>query len=135
MSKMKGTYLGNKKLELVHEESGTKIFTAAPRDNNGDGSSFSPTDLVSSALGACMFTVMGIFAERNNIELKGGYFTVEKIMTDGPRRISELRLVIHLPSSLPQESRIKFERVALTCPVHHSLREDIKANPQFLYDV
>ena len=135
MTQMRGKYLGNKKVELLHEGSGMRIQTAAPVDNNGDGSSFSPTDLVAASLGACMFTVMGIYAERNGIDLSGGHFTVQKLMADSPRRIRELPLVIHLPSRLDADTRLKLERVAKTCPVHHSLHPEIKAEPSFLYDV
>ena len=69
-----GTYQGEKKVRLVHEDSGAVITTAAPKDNNGDGSSFSPTDLFTSSLGACMLTIIGIVAERDGIDIEGSHF-------------------------------------------------------------
>jgi len=117
-------------------ESGTKIFTDAPKDNQGNGDSFSPTDLVAAALGACMMTIMGIMADRDGIDLTGMSMQVEKHMSDSsPRRIASLPLIIRMPQGLTAEQRTKLERGAATCPVHHSLHPEIKTEIQFLYDV
>lgn len=132
---MQGRYLGNKKVELIHEPSGMKMHTAAPKDNNGDGSSFSPTDLSAAALGACLLTVMGIFAERNGVDLTGSFFSIEKIMINNPRRIGELPLTVHLPRALPPDVRSKLEKVAHSCPVRHSLHPEIKVTSSFVYDI
>jgi len=135
MVKMQGKYLGGKKIEILHEPSGAKIYTAAPKDNNGDGSSFSPTDLVAAALGACILTVMGIVAERSNVDLTGSSYSVEKHMSQTPRRIGMIPVVLHLPKNIEAEMRSKLENAAHTCPVHHSLHPDIKVSVEFNYDV
>lgn len=128
-----GKYVGNLKTELTHGPSGAVLKTAAPLDNNGDGSSFSPTDLVAAALGACMTTVMAIVAERDGIDLSGLTFRVEKHMVSNPRRIGALPVVIHMPAGLTPEQRQKLERTARTCPVHHSLLPEIDAEVRFEY--
>jgi putative redox protein len=130
-----GKYIGNKKMSLVHEDSKTEIFTAAPKDNNGDGSSFSPTDLFTSSLGACMMTIIGIIAERDGVSLEGSHFRAEKIMSTSPRRVAEIPIAIHLPKDLTEELRRKYEQAATTCPVHHSLHPDIKVSLTYHYDV
>lgn len=132
---MQGRYVGNKKVELIHLPSGAKQLTSAPVDNNGDGSSFSPTDLTASSLGACMLTVIGIVAERRNCAMEGSWFEVEKVMSDNPRRIGSLPLSIHLPAALTAEEKELFERAALTCPVKASLHPEIKVELKFWYDV
>ncbi|HUM51614.1 MAG TPA: OsmC family peroxiredoxin, partial [Chitinophagales bacterium] len=53
-------YLGELRTEMTHLQSGTVIFTDAPKDNHGKGEAFSPTDLVASALGSCMISIVGI---------------------------------------------------------------------------
>jgi len=131
--KMSGKYLGNKKLELCHEPSGVKITTAAPLDNQGDGSSFSPTDLCAVSLAACMTTVMAIFAERSSIDLSGTSFEITKEMNASPRRIGKIELKISLPKALDSETRLKLERAAKTCPVSHSLSSEIEPDIQFIY--
>lgn len=135
MTNFKGTYLGNKKLSLCHLESDTTIQTAAPKDNQGDGSSFSPTDLFASSLGACQLTVMSIYAERSGIALTGSYFEAEKIMSDVPRRVKEIKVVTHLPTALSEEERRKLETIADTCPVRRSLHPEIVVTETFVYDV
>lgn len=129
-----GTYCGAKKVRLVHP-SGTVLTTAAPLDNQGDGSSFSPTDLVAGALGACMVTVMAIFAERTGITVSKMEFSVEKEMSANPRRIAALKVVINLPAVLAEVDRTKLERVALTCPVHQSMREGTEMPVEFRYNL
>ena len=130
-----GTYQDGLKVEVEHGPSGTKLLTAAPVDNQGDGSSFSPTDLTAAALGACMLTIIGILGERHRLDLAGSHFRATKNMRDDPRRIGSVPVEIHLPESLPSEHRTRLERGALTCPVHRSLLDDIPGPVTFHYDV
>jgi len=130
---MSGRYSGHLKVQLTHEPSGCQIHTAAPLDNNGDGSSFSPTDLVAAALGACMLTIVAMVAERDGISTEGLSFTVEKHMQSNPRRIGSLPVHVHMPAGLTPAQRAKLERAALTCPVHHSLLPEIEKVITFHY--
>ncbi len=133
-TKMTVRALGNKRMELCHLDSGAKFVTDAPKDNNGQGSAFSPTDLLAVSLPTCILTVMEIVAERDGIDLSTANSSVEKEMsTDSPRRISKLKVDISLPSSLTEPQRQKLERVAHTCPVHHSIHPDIAVEVRFLY--
>lgn len=128
-----GTYTGGLKLRLHHGPSGMEITTAAPVDNQGDGSSFSPTDLCAASLGACMLTVMGIVAERDGISFDGAAFRLEKHMRADPRRIDAIPVTIQMPAGLTPEQRKKLEHTALTCPVHRSLLPEITREVQFVY--
>lgn len=130
-----GNYLGEKRVELTHGPSGSKIITDAPLDNNGRGSTFSPTDMLAGSLGACMLTIAAIYAENAGIPLDNMSFSVEKIMTSSPRAVGELVVNIHMPESLSAEQRTKLERAALACPVHKSLSPIINFNCSFTYDL
>jgi putative redox protein len=130
-----GRYTGHLNTELTHGPSGTVMKTAAPLDNQGDGSSFSPTDLVAAGLAACIVTTMAIVAERDGIDLSGVTFRVEKHMASDPRRIGSLPVTVHMPAALTGEQRAKLERSAHTCPVHRSLGADVGKEITFLYDV
>ncbi len=129
-----GRYVGNLKTELTHGPSGTVIRTAAPVDNQGDGSSFSPTDLAAASLGACMMTLIAIVGERDGLDLTGLSFRLEKHMTSNPRRIGAIPVTITMPPGLNPEQREKLERAALTCPVHKSLSEDVQKDVRFVYE-
>jgi len=119
-------YQGDLHCQAVHGPSATELNTDAPLDNQGRGESFSPTDLVATALGTCMLTVMGIMARTLNIDIAGTTATVEKEMTTAaPRRIASLTVNIHVPHSLSPENQQKLERAAHTCPVHKSLHPDV----------
>lgn len=128
-------YQGEKHCELTHGPSGAKFETDAPKDNNGRGESFSPTDLVAAALGACALTVMAIDAEKNGLTLKGSHCSVEKEMVSNPRRIGGLKVNIHLPQTLKTDERKKLEQIALTCPVKESLNANIQIPIEFHYSV
>lgn len=131
--RVSGEYLGGLGVELHHEPSGKTIRTAAPVDNNGDGSSFSPTDLVASGLGACMLTLIAIVGERDGLNLDGLKFAAEKHMSANPRRIEKVELVIDMPAGLSPGQRKKLEKAAMTCPVKNSLYEGTETPVDFRY--
>jgi len=128
-----GRYIGNLKTELTHGPSGMVIRTAAPVDNQGDGSSFSPTDLAASALGACMLTLIAIVGERDGIDLTGLSFRLEKHMAANPRRIGAIPVTIQMPAGLTDDQKKKLENAAMTCPVHKSLSEGVEKPVEFVY--
>ena len=127
-------YQGDLHCKAIHTPSSTELSTDAPKDNQGRGESFSPTDLIATALGTCMLTVMGIMARTLNIDITGTTATVEKEMTSSPpRMIASLTVKIHVPQSLSPENRLKLERAAHTCPVHKSLHPDVQTPIEFTW--
>ncbi len=135
MVEMSGIYKGQKHCDLTHGPSGALISTDAPKDNHGRGESFSPTDLVAAALGACMLTIMAIQAEKKGLDLKESSFHVSKEMQEGPRKISRLALTLQLPSCIGLADRKDLEVAAITCPVHRSLHPDIQIPVTFAWEI
>ncbi len=134
MVQMTIQYEGQLHCALTHGPSGKSIETDAPKDNNGKGEAFSPTDLVSAALGACMMTVMGIVANRHAIQLEGTRIDVVKEMIADPsRRIGQITLKFSMPKGIPLDKRSMLENAAHTCPVHKSLHPDVKTPIEFIY--
>jgi putative redox protein len=132
MVKVAIEYQGNLHTEAVHVQSGAKILTDAPLDNGGRGEAFSPTDLVATALGTCMATTMGLYANRHEIDLKGMKVTVLKEMAQQPvRRIAKLDVTIEVPLPQTHPHKVALEKAALTCPVHRSLHSDVDAPVTF----
>jgi len=87
MATIQTLYLGDLRTEITHVQSGNRVITDAPTDNNGKGEYISPTDMVAAALGSCMLTLMGIAARRLEIDLKGTRVEIQKVMAAEPRRI------------------------------------------------
>ena len=134
MVKINIRYEGDLHCSLVHGPSGAKTETDAPKDNQGKGEAFSPTDLVASGLGACMMTLMGIVAKRHNLALEGTEIEVIKEMIQQPvRRIGKLTVTFTMPKGIPPKERPVLERAAMTCPVHQSLHPDIEIPVKFNY--
>ncbi len=125
-------YGGDLHTTCRHGPSGGTLETDAPKDNEGRGESFSPTDLLATALGSCMLTVMGIVARRHGWPLEGAQARVEKHMRTGPeRRVGRLVVRFEMPAELPADARPVLERAAVTCPVHRSLHPDVELDLAF----
>ncbi len=122
MTAIQCRYTGDLHCTAQHGPSGSVLNTDAPTDHDGLGESFSPTDLLATALGTCLLTIMGITARRRGWDLADASVTVEKTMTsEGPRRIQRLEAQITLPVSLSQEQKALLKRVANDCPVKRNL--------------
>ncbi len=127
MVEIKIDYEGELHCNATHQPSGKQLVTDAPLDNNGRGEAFSPTDLVATAVGTCMATLVGIVARRKDLALAGMTVTVRKFMSeDLPRRISRLEVDLNLPLPASHPERQVIERAALSCPVYHSIHPDIE---------
>lgn len=128
-------YQGKLRCQAVHQPSGGKLTTDAPVDNQGRGESFSPTDLVATALSTCIATIMGIYADRHDdLDLTGLKIKIEKHMsTEAPRRIAKLPMVINFPSGIDQKHRAALEEIVQHCPVHRSLDPNIETPVEFIY--
>jgi len=126
-------YEGELRTVATHLQSGNKIETDAPTDNNGKGERFSPTDLVATALGTCMATIMGMKARDLNVDLKGMKIEIQKIMKADPRRIGGINATFSFPENIiaDEKQRTILERAAHTCPVIYSIHPDIEVNIVF----
>ncbi len=134
MTIIKSSYLGSLRCEMIHEQSGTTIISDAPVDNNGKGESFSPTDLVATALGSCMATIMGIVAQRDGVDLQGMTWTTQKIMQSEPRKINEIAISFQWENhNLDEKYLQKLKNAAFTCPVALSLDPAIKQTIRFKF--
>jgi putative redox protein len=134
MKTSKITYLGNLRTEAIHLKSGKILITDAPPDNNGKGEAFSPTDLLSTSLGCCMLTIMGIAANTHNINIEGTTIDITKIMAANPRRVSEIVVEFYMPkNNYSDKEKAILEHAALTCPVAKSLSAELVQTVKFNY--
>ena len=133
MNTFKIKYLGNLRTSAIHLDSGSNISTDAPKDNHGLGETFSPTDMVCTALASCILTIMAIAVEKNDIDIKNTQAIVKKTMGNNPRRIAKIEIDIKFPKEYDVKTKTILERAAYNCPVHHSLSESIEKKINFIY--
>lgn len=119
------TYIGELRTVCIHLQSGTEILTDAPTDNHGKGEAFSPTDLVATALGSCMVSIMGIKSRDIDVDLKDSTVSITKIMQTEPRKIAKIEVVLNMAITTSDKNKTILERAAMTCPVLLSLHPDI----------
>ena len=135
MVTINSTYLGDLRTESTHGPSGSSIQTDAPRDNHGKGDFFSPTDLVATAVGTCMLTIMGIVAKRHDWNIEGATAEVNKVMAQAPeRKIQRLEVTLRIPGTdLEEPARNALRKAAEACPVHATLGSNVEMPVEFLW--
>lgn len=134
METIKAIYEGNLRTNALHIQSGKKIITDAPKDNQGKGEAFSPTDLLAASLGSCMMTIMGIHAKKNNFNVDGISAKITKIMAQNPRRVSEVVIEFNMPEgNFTGEQKKLLEEAALNCPVAKSIHPELRQTVKFNY--
>lgn len=128
------TYTGSLHTEATHVQSGTVIATDAPKDNQGNGEAFSPTDLLATSLATCILTTMAIVAKRDGARnIDGAKAEVVKIMQANPRKVAEVHVKIKFPRNYDEKEKQILENAAHTCPVAKSLHPDLKQVIEFVY--
>ena len=128
------SYLGELRCEAIHGPSSVHLITDAPTDNQGKGESFSPTDLVVTALATCIITTAGMIAQRDHVNLEGTKIYAEKHMsTDSPRRIVKVVLDFDMPKSIPLNFRPKLKATAVSCRVKQSIHPDVAVDIHFRF--
>ena len=128
------TYEGGLRCTAKHGPSGSTFSTDAPADNQGQGQSFSPTDLVPTALATCILTTIAISMQKHGVELTGMTVHVEKHMIADPhRRIARLPVKVTMCGGVPEKFRDRIVKTAHTCPVHRSLGADVDAPIEFVW--
>jgi putative redox protein len=127
METIRTIYTGGLRTVATHVQSGNELVTDAPTDNHGRGEAFSPTDLLATALGSCMITIMGLAARTHGFDIDGTTFKTTKIMASNPRRVGEVIIEINFPPNKYSDKEKKLmEHSTKTCPVALSLHPDLK---------
>jgi putative redox protein len=134
METVRTKYNGDLRTEAVHVRSGSVIITDAPVDNKGRGENFSPTDMVATALGSCILTIMGIAAREHGFSIEGSSCKITKIMTENPRKIGEIRIDFDMTSNDYSEKQKRIlENCVKSCPVARTLHESVFQNVTLIY--
>ena len=122
----KVVYLGDLRTECTHIQSGTKIITDAPLDNQGKGKAFSPTDLLATSLASCMMTIIGIYCKNHEINFDSCTAEIEKIMGVNPRKVE--KIIVHMDFTGNNWDSSTLEKVIIagkTCPVAKTIEDSV----------
>jgi uncharacterized OsmC-like protein len=128
----KVVYLGDLRTECTHIQSGTKIITDAPLDNQGKGEAFSPTDLLATSLASCMMTIIGIYCKNHEINFDSCTAEIEKIMGINPRKVE--KIIVHMDFTGNNWDSSTLEKVIIagkTCPVAKTIEDSVQIEFNF----
>ena len=128
----KVVYLGDLRTECTHIQSGTKIITDAPLDNQGKGEAFSPTDLLATSLASCMMTIIGIYCKNHGINFDSCTAEIEKIMGVNPRKVE--KIIIYMDFTGNNWDSSTLEKVIIagkTCPVAKTIEDSVQIEFNF----
>ncbi len=128
----KVVYLGDLRTECTHIQSGTKIITDAPLDNQGKGEAFSPTDLLATSLASCMMTIIGIYCKNHGINFDSCTAEIEKIMGLNPRKVE--KIIVHMDFTGNNWDSSTLEKVIIagkTCPVAKTIEDSVQIEYNF----
>ena len=119
----------------THLASKQTVLTDAPTDNHGLGEAFSPTDLLSTSLAACVMTIMGIHVKSRSYKLLDVEAHVQKKMAAHPRRVAAIVILfsVEVSGDATDHDLTALERVARACPVAKSLHPDLMQNLTFQF--
>ena len=129
------TYLGESKIESVHEASGEVFSTYVPSNDFTVREHFSPTDIFATALAESVFASLVVLGKDRNIDITGATCELKKTMYFEPRRIGEIFCVFKFPHSYSPEEKEFIENTAKNAPVYLSLHPDIKKIFIFEYKI
>ncbi len=128
-------YQGELRCKAKHLQSESIIVTDAPIDNHGKGEAFSPTDLLATSLGVCMLTIMGIEANKHNVNIDGTYITISKHMGTLPRRVVKIEIKVNVPTlGLSDRQKEALTEAGVNCPVAKSLHPDLIQDIEINYN-
>jgi uncharacterized OsmC-like protein len=128
----KVVYLGDLRTECTHIQSGTKIITDAPLDNQGKGEAFSPTDLLATSLASCMMTIIVIYCKNHGINFDSCTAEIEKIMGVNPRKVE--KIIVHMDFTGNNWDSSTLEKVIIagkTCPVAKTIEDSVQIEFNF----
>ena len=132
MSNIQISLTDNGQCAVTHKESGASVSTSRPPEYGGKGDSFSGTDLLAAALGACMATSLQKVGLTDSLPIDQFELNVEKKLSESPKMISSLKVSIRCKQPLSSDQIQTYDAAARSCPVYKSLSKDLEVNISFV---
>ncbi|GAB6983178.1 OsmC family protein [Prevotella dentasini] len=113
MSITTAKYVGNGRVEAVHNESAVKVTTDARKPVGGLGENQTPVELLGNSLAACALTIMGLQAGKAGADFAGCYAEVGECEEDMEKfSVTRIPITFHLKAEFDEKLRKKLENFA-----------------------
>lgn len=98
-----------------------RVVVDQPIAGGGDDAGPMPIEMLGVSLGTCIALYVQQFCQSRGLPTDGLRVEVEQFGAQNPSRIGEFRVRVVLPAELPEHYAALLERVARSCPAHHTL--------------
>lgn len=98
-----------------------RVVTDQPVTDGGTDAGMSPVELFVGSIASCVGYFVGRFCARHDIPRDGLAIEAEWTMAEGPHRVGQIYIAIHLPHRITPEQKERLLKVAHGCTVHQSL--------------
>ena len=98
-----------------------RIVVDQPVRGGGEDSGPMPIELLGASLGTCVALYVQQFCQSRGLPYEGMRVELEQYGAPNPNRIGEFVVRVVLPTEIPEQYATMLERVAKSCPAHHTL--------------
>lgn len=113
------THEGGKKFAIQVRDH--RLLVDQPVSAGGEDAAPMPLELLGSAVGSCVALYVQQFCEARGLAYEGMQVEVRQYGAKDPGRIGRFEVRVKLPEALPERYVAVVERVARSCPAHHTL--------------
>jgi putative redox protein len=109
-------------LQFAAQVRGHRIVVDQPA-GTGDDVGPMPIELLGTALGTCIALYVQQFCDARGLPHEGMRVELQQFSAQNPSRIGRFEVRVILPEALPAHYAGMLERVARSCPAHHTFEQ------------
>ena len=91
----------------------------------------SPKELFAASYGSCVIMSMDISAKKNGFDIAGANITVSPVWAQDKLQLAEVNATVVLPAQLAEDQLDSLRKGAHNCPIHNSLKPEVKTTFTF----
>jgi len=124
------TYDGALHAEAKFSDESSLVINA-PGCYGGSGEGPSPKDLFVAGYASCVAMTMDMAGKRNDLDIAGSMFVVSAVWAEDKPLLKEINVTVVLPEKYAEEQLDVMLNGAHMCPIHNSLRPEVKTTLAF----
>ncbi|MHC4693153.1 MAG: OsmC family protein, partial [Planctomycetota bacterium] len=124
------TYEGAMHVDAVFADIGS-VSINAPACCGGKGVGPSPKDLFAAGYASCVIMAMDIAARKGGFDISGAKISVSTVWAKKEPLLEEVNSKVVLPREFSDEQLDMLKRGSHNCPIHNSLRPEVKTTFAF----